>query len=177
MEALSIDPIYEFNGNKALIREISPHDKELILAGMQEMKPQSIYHRFFAAKKGLSDKELISLTEFDKRIHYAIGACTMTSPPQPMGIGRFDIQQDCKEVAEFAITIIDKYQGIGLGKELLGLLIIEAKKRGIKVLQGEILNTNFAMIALAQSMKKSHGCELKFSSPDHGTQTLSLIIP
>ncbi|AYF45257.1 MULTISPECIES: GNAT family N-acetyltransferase [Halobacteriovorax] len=177
MEAVSLEHIYDFKGHKALIREVSASDKKLILEGIKEMQPKSIYHRFFAAKKGLTGKELISLTEYDKRFHYAIGAITATSPIHPMGIARFDIFRENHEEAEFAITIIDKFQGMGVGKELLSLLIVEAKKRGVKILKGEMLTTNSNMIGLAQSMTKSHGCELKLSSAHQGIQTLSLILP
>lgn len=177
MEALSIEHIYDFKGHKALIREVTASDKKLIAEGIKEMEPKSIYHRFFAAKKGLTGKELINLTEFDKRFHYAIGAITATSPIYPMGIARFDIDRDNHEEAEFAITIIDKFQGLGLGKELLSLLIDEAKRRGIKILRGEMLTTNSNMIGLAQSMTKTHKCELKLSSAHQGIQLLSLILP
>ncbi|MFG1499598.1 GNAT family N-acetyltransferase [Halobacteriovorax sp. XZX-3] len=177
MEALALDHIYDFKGHKAQIREISPFDKKMLLEGLHEMEPKSIYHRFFGAKKGLTAKELINLTEFDKRFHYAIGVATITSPAHPMGVARFDIHRDNSKVAEFAITIIDKYQGLGIGKELLGLLILEAKSRGIKILEGEMLNTNTQMIALAQSMTKTHGCELKLSRSEQGVQTISLILP
>lgn len=177
MEAFSLDHIYDFKGHKALFREITASDKALFLEGMQEMEPKSIYHRFFAAKKGLTNKELVNLTEFDKRFQFAIGAVTATSPIHPMGVARFVIERSNHELAEFAVTIIDKFQGIGLGKELLAQLIDEAKKRGVKTLHGEMLTTNSGMIALAQSMTKTHGCELKLSRSYQGIQTLSLILP
>ncbi|EPZ52329.1 acetyltransferase, GNAT family [Bacteriovorax sp. BAL6_X] len=177
MEALALDHIYDFAGHKAQIREVGPLDKKLLLKGIHEMERKSIYHRFFGAKKGLTAKELINLTEYDKRFHYAIGVATAAGPTQPMGVARFDIHRDNPNTAEFAITIIDKYQGIGVGKELLSLLILEARSRGVKILKGEMLSTNTQMIGLAQSMTKTHGCELKLSRSEQGVQTISLILP
>ncbi len=174
MEALALDHIYDFHGNKALIREINAFDKRLLLEGLHEMEPKSIYHRFFAAKKGLTAKELINLTEFDRNLHYAIGAVTATTPVHPMGTARFHILQDDKTSAEFAVTIIDKYQGMGLGKELLGMLITEAKNRGIRTLSGDMLTTNTQMIALAHSVAKTHNCRVKLVSTEPGVQKLTL---
>ena len=52
------------------------------------------------------------------------------------------------EVAEAAITVLDHYQGRGLGTVLLGFLARSARENGIKVFRNYVLSDNVAMLEL-----------------------------
>ena len=57
---------------------------------------------------------------------------------------------DDPRVAEFALTVIDEYQGLGFGGELLKRLIATARENRLRVLKGDVLVGNRAMLALCR---------------------------
>ena len=57
-----------------------------------------------------------------------------------------------QRTADFAIVVADGWQGRGLGKRLLGLLMDSARARGIEALEGEMLADNEPMRQLMRSM-------------------------
>lgn len=59
--------------------------------------------------------------------------------------GRYVIQANVTR-AEFALEILDAYQHHGLGHHLLESLELDAKRRGIKRMHGQILATNVNML-------------------------------
>jgi acetyltransferase len=50
------------------------------------------------------------------------------------------------------VTIADAWQGYGVGKKLLALLIDSARAHGIRRIFGEVLATNTPMLRLAGSL-------------------------
>jgi GNAT superfamily N-acetyltransferase len=52
--------------------------------------------------------------------------------------------------AEVAVTIIDDWQGIGLGRELLGRLAERAGQEGVSQLSGIVLAENRPMLRLLE---------------------------
>jgi acetyltransferase len=54
--------------------------------------------------------------------------------------------------AEFAVVVADEWQGLGLGEALLGVLVFEARRSGIRVLAGLALAGNRAMRAVARNL-------------------------
>ena len=53
-------------------------------------------------------------------------------------------------MAEFAVTVIDAYQGRGLGTLLVRLLLEAARSVGVEVLRGYVLEDNTAMLRILQ---------------------------
>jgi len=66
------------------------------------------------------------------------------------GIARYVRLQEESDIAEFAITIVDAWQGRGLGAILLERLIESARENGIRILRGYVLPGNSAMIRLGK---------------------------
>ena len=56
------------------------------------------------------------------------------------------------ESAEFALTVADAWQGIGLGPRLMRELIAAARAAGLKRLTGEVLASNTAMLGLLRRL-------------------------
>jgi hypothetical protein len=67
------------DGHAVTLRLVRATDKELLRRGFERMSPESRYRRFFAAKKTLSEAELVYLTELDGLNHFAIAA-TLDEP-------------------------------------------------------------------------------------------------
>jgi ribosomal protein S18 acetylase RimI-like enzyme len=65
-----------------------------------------------------------------------------------VGIARYIIMDDEPEVAEFAVTVVDDYQGRGIGRLLLSRLADHARKAGLKTLRGYVRRDNAPMLAL-----------------------------
>ncbi len=160
------------NNAEVLIRELRPSDKEYLQEGMKTLSIETIQHRFFVAKKGFSESELVRLTEYDHNTHFAIAVLNHPEKTEGLGVGRFNIDSDDHQSAEFGIIIVDKLQGMGLGKIILNRLIQEAKNRGINRLYGQLKSTNQAMINLAHSLD---GVQVKLLQEGQGILNLQLL--
>jgi RimJ/RimL family protein N-acetyltransferase len=120
------------NGELVLIREIGPDDRRLMREGFDALSKQSKFFRFLAPHQHLSEAELDRFTETNTNEHFAIGAASMgVEEDMPLGTARFVRVTDGASDAEFALTIIDSHQRLGLGSLLLRTLAREGHGRGI----------------------------------------------
>lgn len=153
------------NGRRALLRLIRPDDRVLLERGLARLSETSRYRRFLSATTTLSEAQLRYLTEVDAVNHLAIVAGRATRRPERAegwGVARFVRSTTEPEVAEAAITVIDDFQGQGLGRILLAALSIAARERGIGWFRGEMLTSNPGSLALMQELdpdleRKSEG--------------------
>ena len=106
------------DGTRVRIRPIVPEDKALLVAGFERLSPESRYRRFMAQVDRLTDEQLVYLTEIDYHDHYALMALDLDHGPG-IGVARYVRLRGEPEVAEAAVTVIDDYQGRGLGHLLL----------------------------------------------------------
>lgn len=144
-------------GNSFLIRPITPSDKDYLKIGLKEMTPESRRQRFQSGKNDFSEKELKYLTEVDMHDHIAFVACIKKEPHDlPAGVirGIKDKNQPLK--LEIAITIIDHYQGRGLGLAMMNKLESYAKNHGYTHFFGDLHNSNDKMVKLLQKFSKNH---------------------
>jgi acetyltransferase len=56
------------------------------------------------------------------------------------------------ETCEFAIMVSDQWQGRGIGARLMRSLMKNARDRGFRTINGEVLTVNTRMLALAKSL-------------------------
>jgi GNAT superfamily N-acetyltransferase len=141
------------DGTPALFRPISPEDKARIREGLDMLSPQSRYLRFFAPVQRLSEEELRFFTEVDQVNHVAWGAITPDAPEVPgLGVGRFVRIPESPEIAEAAITVLDRYQRKGLGTILVCLLYLLARDLGVQTLRGTVLPENRFLIDWLHSL-------------------------
>lgn len=137
------------DGTRALIRLLVPADRERLEQGFARLSPASRYLRFHSQIKVLSDAQLRYFTEIDYRDHVAWGALEADAPDQPgMGVARYVRLESQPDVAEGAITVLDEYQGRGVGTVLLGVLIRSARANGIATLRNYVLVDNASMLHL-----------------------------
>jgi acetyltransferase len=66
-----------------------------------------------------------------------------------IGVARYVMQAD-NESCEFAIVVAADWQGLGLGRHFMLLLIDLARERGLRIMTGQILAANKRMLALAR---------------------------
>jgi acetyltransferase len=140
------------DGRHVAVRPVTPASKPLIAAAMTRLSPQSIRRRFFAPRRELSELELHRLTAMDGWNQFALGACTraIDGTLQGIGVARFARTPADATTAEIAITVVDAWQGRGIGKGLVAQLAATAAVRGIRTLQAIVLPDNAAIIGLLQ---------------------------
>ncbi|MCG7903916.1 MAG: GNAT family N-acetyltransferase [Candidatus Thiodiazotropha weberae] len=125
--------------------------KKQIEIGFRHMSARSRFSRFAAALDHLTDQQLDYLTDLDGKDRVAwCASITREDEESGIGIARYiNIPNEAK-MAEFAITIVDDYQGQGVGYQLLNKLLETAKLNGFQILRGYVLMSNSAMLALCK---------------------------
>ncbi|MDH3201036.1 MAG: GNAT family N-acetyltransferase [Myxococcales bacterium] len=163
------------DGQRVEIRPIRPSDKQMLLDGFEQLSPESRYARFMTPKKSLTDWELRYLTEVDGIDHFAIGAVRrhLVSRDEGVGSGRFVRLADQPDTAEPAVTILDGFQGKGLGTLMLQRLIEAAWERDIRWFRSVLLSGNVAMKRLAESLSP----EVKFRASGDGCLVATFPVP
>lgn len=148
------------DGSRVLIRPVRPEDKMRIQCGMKLLSPESRYLRFFNDAATLSPELLQYLTEVDQQNHVAWIAVNPALPGEPgMGIARFIRLPDEPHTAELALTVVDKFQGLGLGAALLNILLVRAEQLGFHSLRAVALPDNFRVIRWMRRLGASTALE------------------
>lgn len=135
------------DGARVLVRPVRPEDRPLFVAGFERMSEESRYRRFLSHKKKLSERELDFFTNLDHRRHEAIGAIDEATG-EGIGVARMHLSDRDPEVAEAAVTVVDGWQGRGLGKLLLDRLTARARELGVHRFEASLLTNNRAMLTL-----------------------------
>lgn len=146
------------DGRVALLRPLGSEDAALHLAAMRRLSVEARRARFLDAGFAPSPATSRYLTAVDQIDHVAWGASLETAEGV-LGIGavRFVRDAAAPEEAELAVTVLDDYQGLGLGRGLLRLCLTLARRQGIRRLTGLLQQDNHRMLALARRL----GAELQ----------------
>lgn len=126
------------DGSEVLLSPLVPEDRVLVEEGVSLLSVESRYTRFGLGLGHLTDGELEYLTNVDQRKHVAIAAAIDN---EPAAVGRY-IQIQGSGCAELAVTVIDRYQGRGLGRLLLGALASIARADGLDEFCFGVMPTN-----------------------------------
>ena len=163
------------DGQRVHLRLMRPSDKELLRAGFEQLSPDSRYARFMAPKARLTDRELLYLTEVDGIDHFAMGAARrhLMSKDEGAGSARFVRIVGEPDTAEPAVTVIDSYQGKGLGSILLQRLIEAAWERDIRWFRSELLAENKA----SRGMMESLSPDVQFRATGDGALVATIPVP
>jgi RimJ/RimL family protein N-acetyltransferase len=124
-------PVVLRDGSAVLIRQARSTDAALLAEGFARLSAASRQMRFLGVKKELSAAELRYFTDVDHHDHEALGALDRADG-HGVGIARYIRDADDPQAAEIAVTIVDDWQGRGLGTELLARLSDRARQEGIR---------------------------------------------
>ena len=119
------------DGSAVLIRQVRSTDAARLADGFGRLSAASRQMRFLGVKKELSAAELRYFTDVDHHDHEALAAVDRVGG-QGVGIARYIRDADDPQAAEIAVTIVDDWQGRGLGTELLAALSDRARQEGIR---------------------------------------------
>jgi RimJ/RimL family protein N-acetyltransferase len=161
------------DGSCVRVRPIRPEDRDRLREGLHRLSAASRYHRFLAAVSELSDEQLRYFTEVDQVNHLAWIALDPAVPGEPaVGVARCIRLPANPRIAEVAVTVLDTYQGRGLGTLLLGLLSRTAVARGIRTFRAYVDEDNEAMLRIFRDLGAQVGrtdsgvCHLDIPVPD-----------
>ncbi|HEV7864338.1 MAG TPA: GNAT family N-acetyltransferase, partial [Acidimicrobiia bacterium] len=114
-------------------------------AGFDRLSAGSRYRRFLAPIPRMTDSMLAFLTSVDGVNHRAWGAL-VDEPTGPVGAGvvRWVRTNADPVVADLAVTVIDDYQGRGLGGLLLDVAVLDAFAHGLDRFEGIVLGENIS---------------------------------
>ncbi len=148
------------DGSRAVIRDVRAEDGPALLRGFAELSPQSRVFRFLHYVERLSDAEVARYTTVDRPHHEAIGALVEVRGQEiPAGIAHFFRARGACERAEMALTVIDRFQGRGLGVVLLGRLMHVAVGRGVRQFDALVHVRNEGMIHILRKLGSTERIE------------------
>jgi acyl-CoA synthetase (NDP forming)/RimJ/RimL family protein N-acetyltransferase len=129
------------DGSVGHVRPIRPDDADLLRTFHSAQSEESIYLRFFAPIRELSDRDVFRFTNVDNVDRVAL---VMTVSGAIVGIGRWD--RFDRTSAEVAFNISDHFQGRGIGSVLLEHLAVIAQELGVGKFTAEVLPQNRKML-------------------------------
>jgi RimJ/RimL family protein N-acetyltransferase len=133
------------DGRRVEIRALRPDDRANMLAAVGRISAQSLYRRFFGAKRDFSEQEKAYYLDVDFVNHVALVATVeQGGRTEIVGGARYVVVQP--GTAEVAFAVVDEFQGKGIGSTLMRHLTRLARKAGLKEIIAEVLPENAAML-------------------------------
>ena len=164
------------DGAAVTFRPIRPEDEPLMASFHETLSDQSVYFRFFFQSRldtRVAHERLVRQCFIDYDREMALVAESLdrqTGRREILGVGRLKRQLNPAD-SELAVIISDRYQGRGVGKEMLRQLIEVARREGLRRIVAFILSQNTAMLAL---VKCFHFAIMPGEDPMSYTATLDL---
>jgi protein lysine acetyltransferase len=149
------------DGARLLVRPILPTDRGKLADTQPGFSRESHYRRFFSAPP-LSDKVVRYLIDVDYYDHFAWAVLDADDPEEPgVASARYIREREDPGIAEVAFSIVDDYQGRGLGTFLLGALAVAATENDVHRFRARVLAENEPMRAIL----RRGGAHLDFAEP------------
>lgn len=134
------------DGSVAQVRPIRPDDVTLLQEFHERQSDESIYLRFFAPLKHLSDREAARFANVDYRERVAL---IVESGGRMVGVARYDRLTGADGPrAEVAFNIADDFQGRGVGSVLLEHLAAIGAEAGVQEFVADVLPQNRKMMGV-----------------------------
>jgi len=134
------------DGTKVLLRAIRPEDEPAEHEMLSSLSKESSRTRFFSAIKDISHEWLILFCNIDYDRHMAIVAEMEENGKKSMiGVARLIMNSDLTS-GELAVLVQDRFQGKGLGKKFIEVLIEIAREKGLEDIRAEVLADNERML-------------------------------
>jgi GNAT superfamily N-acetyltransferase len=121
-------------------------DRRPVLQVFDGMSPRSRRLRFLTGLPQLPERTLAALVDVD---HVRHGAWVVGRPGSAVAVGRWVRLAREPQVAEIALSVVDDWQGRGIGRALLGVLGVTAADVGVRRLAWTIDGENRRALRLA----------------------------
>ena len=149
------------DGNELVLRPVRPEDEPAHSELVARLSPEDSRFRFFHYVRSMPHSELARLTQIDYDREMAFVAVRRNAQGQPETIGVVRTVADPdNDTAELSIVVRSDLKRLGLGSRLLRKAIDYCRSRGTRVVAGDVLAGNDAMLELARRF------HFTFSRPD-----------
>lgn len=138
------------DGRPVVLREAGQDDVPALARLFMELSPRSSFTRFLMSRPAAAQISL--LASLDRR--GGTVCLVVTTPDDPghlIAEGRYTPTGDGS--AELGLTVLDAYQGLGLGRLLLDALVRRAHESGLERMRAIIALTNGPMLHLLEPYK------------------------
>ncbi|HKV24750.1 MAG TPA: bifunctional acetate--CoA ligase family protein/GNAT family N-acetyltransferase [Candidatus Acidoferrum sp.] len=164
------------DGIAVTLRPIRPEDEPLLVAFHSTLSDSSVYLRYFHIQKldsRVAHERLIRkcCVDYGREIALVADRLNAASGQQEiLAVGRLTRQLG-REEAELGVLVSDRWQGVGLGRELVARLIEIARAEKIPTIVAHVLAENAPMLAL---VRRFHFQSIPTSDPSSLTALLHL---
>jgi RimJ/RimL family protein N-acetyltransferase len=126
-------------------RQIRASDAPALVDGFHRLSDVSKRYRFLQTKTKLTEEEIRYFTDVDHHDHEAIVAVERIGPRHQRGVGVARFIRDRRDPmsAEIAVTVVDEWQGRGIGTQLVRRLARRARREGIVRLSAYMSADNY----------------------------------
>ena len=141
-------------GLNILLRPVKITDEPMLKDFFYDLSEDSMYMRFFSARKDMPHKRLQDFVAVDYSKKMEILAVIEEKDMEKetiIGLGQYELNSDMYS-AEVALVVKDKFQGQGVGRELLSYLAYLARRQGLIRFTGDVLVENKSMVTLFEKM-------------------------
>ncbi|MGF9758595.1 bifunctional acetate--CoA ligase family protein/GNAT family N-acetyltransferase [Microvirga sp. 0TCS3.31] len=138
------------NGRNAFVRPVRPEDEDEFRRFFEKITPEDLRLRFFAPVRDFSHTFLARLTQLDYARAIAFVAFDGETG-EMMGAVRLHADAN-HETGEYGILLRSDLKGLGLGWELMRLMIEWAKVEGLREVEGQVLRENSTMLDMCRSL-------------------------
>lgn len=136
-------------GSTIRFRHASPEDAELIADAIRTASAETLLHRFFTPIRSIGLPQLRELLTIDYPTNLCLVGEVRNNDERRIVCGARLVRESIGDsTAEFAVTVHDDYQRLGLGRLLLRQLCEYSLELGIEQLTGSVLGSNRGMLNL-----------------------------
>lgn len=137
------------DGTRILLRPIKPSDADIWVELYNSLSSNTKYLRFFTNMPTPNQKMIDKYTKIDYINNFAIIAIYNENGKDKMvGVVRYGLDPPDSNSAELAVVVADKWQGRGLGTQMLIYMLRVMQKRGVKKVKGDVFLRNDKMMQL-----------------------------
>ncbi len=141
------------DGTAIRFRPIRPEDEPLVVEFHRSLSPATVYRRYLQ-NLGIDERTAherlirICFLDYDRELALVAEHTRADGRPEILGIGRLSRAVGAPD-GEFAVLVTDRFQGRGIGTELLRRVIAVARAEKLERLGADIREDNAAMLATA----------------------------
>lgn len=136
-------------GEPIALRPVRPEDEPAIGAFFRVVAPDDLRQRFFTPMAEVPRAFIARLTQIDYARVMALVA--LDRDGDVIALGQLHADPEL-ERAEYAILLRSDRKGQGLGGGLMRALIDVARREGFRVVEGEVLTENVAMLTICRKL-------------------------
>lgn len=130
-------------------RPVQPADRTLFCRLWSRLSRDTVYRRFHSPVQTLPDETVRRLVTVDHDLREAVVAVVGV---EVVGVARYDRPLDDPSTAEVAVLVEDAWQGMGVGRQLLGELAGLAARRGVRRLTATVQADNEPVLGLVRRL-------------------------